>query len=68
MCTQGDEKIQNCKVRNILYENCCTLCKVDEKAEKRKNKPYLMDGRGVYVHHGGERDLHGGGQDGQKGQ
>ena len=25
-CRQGDEKLQNCKQRNILYESYCTVC------------------------------------------
>ena len=25
-CRQGDEKLQNCKQRNILYESYCTIC------------------------------------------
>ena len=25
-CNQGDERIQNCKQRNILYESYCTTC------------------------------------------
>ena len=44
-CRQGDEKIQNCKQRNILYESYCTIC----------NPEGLKDGKdgfrasGVYV-------------------
>ena len=25
-CRQGDEKLQDCKQRNILYESYCTVC------------------------------------------
>ena len=50
VCSQGDEKQQNCKVRNILYENICTVCKEDgNQVEKKRNTPYQMDGKGVYV-------------------
>ena len=42
ICAQGDEEIQDCKRRNILYENRCTLCQVGE-GESKDN------GRGVYI-------------------
>ena len=35
VCNQGDEMLQNCKKRNILYESSCKLCKwMEEKLEK----------------------------------
>ena len=42
MCNQGDEAIQDCRRRNVLYENKCTLCQVGE-GENKDN------GRGVYI-------------------
>ena len=48
LCSQDDEKKQNCKVRNILYENKCTVCNVDVK-DGKNTKPFLMAGKGIYV-------------------
>ena len=48
LCSQDDDKPQNCKMKNILYENRCMVCHVDEKAGKEK-QPFQMDGKGVYV-------------------
>ena len=47
-CNQGDEKRINCKVRNILYENKCTVCNKDED-QKQSTKSYQMNGKWVYV-------------------
>ena len=44
-CAQQDEKRMNCKKRNILYENRCTLC---NKADQ-KDGLFLKDGKGIYV-------------------
>ena len=49
VCDQGDEKTQNCKTRNILYENRCTLCHDINVKEDKKTQPYHMDGKGIYV-------------------
>ena len=46
-CGQDVEKQQNCKMRNILYGNQCTVCHVDDKAGKEK-QPLQIDGKGVY--------------------
>ena len=42
ICNQGDEDIQDCKRRNIVYENRCTLCQVGGEESKD-------NGRGVYI-------------------
>ena len=52
-CTQGDEKIQNCHKRNILYESSCTLCNPQQEEGARKKKEDKVDDlkgqRGIYV-------------------
>ena len=48
-CSQGDEKRINCKIRNILYENKCTVCNEQDDNQKKNSEPYKMDGKGVYV-------------------
>jgi hypothetical protein len=48
-CTQGDEKLQNCRQRNIMYESTCTLCNVDTNTEiKDVDKRFEME-KAVYV-------------------
>ena len=49
LCEQGEEKPQNCKTRNILYENRCTLCNASDDKDDKKMQPYHMDGKGIYV-------------------
>ena len=44
ICSQGDEEIQDCRRRNILYENRCTLCQVRDGKDDAK-----MTGKGIYV-------------------
>ena len=46
VCEQGDEKTQNCKQRNILYESCCQICQADGK---KTDKERMEDSRGIYV-------------------
>jgi hypothetical protein len=51
-CEQGDDKVQNCHKRNILYESHCTLCedKTDGSERKKgKRKDGRLDGEGYYV-------------------
>ena len=43
VCEQKDEKRQNCKQRNILYESSCRICQVDGQ------KTDLTNSKGVYV-------------------
>ena len=46
VCSQGDEKIQDCRRRNIVYENRCTACHVESKMEDPK---LTGTGKGIYV-------------------
>ena len=47
VCNQGDEKQQNCKKRNILYESSFKICQVDGK---KAGKVDLKTGnKGIYV-------------------
>ena len=46
VCSQGDEQIQDCRRRNILYENRCTTCHVESKKEDPK---LSGTGKGIYV-------------------
>ena len=49
-CSQGEEKRINCKVRNILYENKCTVCNEEETGEhKQKTTAFQLAGKGIYV-------------------
>ena len=52
-CTQGDEKIQNCRRRNILYESSCTICNPNQEEGSRKSdddKEETLKGKnGIYV-------------------
>ena len=47
-CGQGEEHIQDCKRRNILYESCCILCNPDGEKKKEKIKE-MSRKEGVYV-------------------
>ena len=47
-CTQGDEKLEDCKARNILYESKCTLCN-PEDVKKKESSRKLGGVQGVYV-------------------
>jgi hypothetical protein len=44
MCNQGDERTQDCRRRNIMYENRCTVCQVGKDGDK-----FQKDGLGIYV-------------------
>ena len=44
-CAQQDKRRIDCKKRNILYENRCTLC----NSEDQKDGKSLKDGKGIYV-------------------
>ena len=49
-CSQGDEKVIDCKKRNILYESFCTLCNPEDKKRGKMDEiSFLKAGRGVYV-------------------
>ena len=37
-CSQGGEELQDCKKRNILYENICQLCNPPSEVKGRKTK------------------------------
>ena len=47
VCDQGDEKMQNCKQRNILYESSCKLCQVDGKTAGKLDDE--VGNKGVYL-------------------
>ena len=44
-CAQPDSKRLDCKKRNILYENRCTVCNKEDQKDGR----FLKDGKGIYV-------------------
>ena len=44
ICSQGDEEVQDCRRRNILYENRCTVCQVGKEGDT-----FQKDGLGIYV-------------------
>ena len=46
--SQEEDKRQNCKMWNVLYENKCTVCNVEVKNGK-KRQPVLLDGHGIYI-------------------
>ena len=46
ICSQGDERIQDCRRRNILYENRCTACHVGSEKEDHK---LPGTGKGIYI-------------------
>ena len=51
-CNQGDENLENCQKRKILYESSCTLCNPpeDEGAGKKGDKMKDLTGeQGIYV-------------------
>ena len=48
VCDQGDEKNQNCKKRNILYESSCQECNPEEDERSRKSNK-LSGCEGVYI-------------------
>ena len=48
ICKQQDEKPQDCRRRNVLYENQCQVCKVDMKDGEKMND-FLKDGKGRYI-------------------
>ena len=45
VCSQNDEKVQNCKQRNILYESSCRICQVDGKDAGK----LTGNNKGIYV-------------------
>ena len=47
-CNQGDENLEDCKARNILYESKCTLCN-PEDVKKKESSRKLGGVQGVYV-------------------
>ena len=47
-CKQPGDKRINCRLRNILYESECLICKEEKKAGKDE-KVFQMDGKWVYV-------------------
>ena len=47
-CSQGGEKLQDCKKRNILYESSCEVCNPEEEVRARKSQK-LSGREGVYV-------------------
>ena len=46
VCSQGDEQVQDCRRRNILYENRCTVCQVGNEKDDSK---LSGTGKGIYV-------------------
>ena len=48
-CNQGDEKRQDCRKRNIMYESACQLCKSDAKEDQKAGKSGLGHGVVLYV-------------------
>ena len=49
-CAQGDEKVIDCKRRNVLYESYCTLCNPEDIKRGRKDEiTFLKEGKGIYV-------------------
>ena len=46
LCNQQDETRQDCRKRNVLYENRCQVCMVDVKTDGKLNQE---DGKGVYI-------------------
>ena len=49
VCNQGDEKQQNCKKRNILYESSCKICQVDGSKAGKIDRKTEAGNKGVYV-------------------
>ena len=47
-CSQGVEKLEDCKKRNILYDSSCLECNPEEDNSNRKGGK-LSDCEGVYV-------------------
>ena len=47
--TQGDENLEDCKARNILYESKCTLCNPEDVKKKNESSRKLGGVQGVYV-------------------
>ena len=48
-CGQGDERRQDCRKRNIMYESSCNICNKEETGKGKKELERLRSGRGVYV-------------------
>ena len=49
ICNQQDDKQQDCRRRNILYENQCQTCKVDVPEDEERSNVSRKEGRGLYV-------------------
>ena len=47
-CSQGGEKLQDCKKRNIVYESSCLECNPEEENKSRKSNK-LSGCEGIYV-------------------
>ena len=47
-CSQGDEKLVDCKQRNFLYESICQVCNPEEEKSARKDGK-VVSMEGVYV-------------------
>ena len=49
VCNQQDDKQQDCRQRNVLYENHCQACKVDVQKDGSNKDDSKKDGRGLYI-------------------
>ena len=49
-CSQGGDKLQNCRQRNVLYESSCTICNPEGDIRKTEDKLQILKTQtGVYV-------------------
>jgi hypothetical protein len=48
-CSQQDESQQDCRRRNILYENQCQLCKVVLEKDGNERRGFQKAGQGLYI-------------------
>ena len=46
LCNQQDEPQQDCRKRNVLYENRCQVCMVELETDGKENQKH---GKGVYI-------------------
>ena len=46
LCNQQDEPQQDCRKRNVLYENRCKVCMVEVETDGKENQKH---GKGVYI-------------------
>ena len=49
VCNQQDEKQQDCRRRNILYENQRQTCKVNVLKDGEESNILMKDGKGLYI-------------------